>query len=73
MSLPVFARPGAQPCTGAELQEMQRKVPFVGLDIYSLAASSDAVIKFLDETDPEAAQRARQRYGCFDKCARFEH
>jgi erythromycin esterase-like protein len=48
-------------------QEVQRKVGFQGLDIYSLAASSDAVIKFLEEMDPDAAQRARGRYGCFDK------
>lgn len=47
-------------------QEVQRKVGFQGLDIYSLAASSDAVIKFLEEMDPAAAQRARGRYGCFD-------
>jgi erythromycin esterase-like protein len=48
-------------------EEVQRKVGFQGLDIYSLAASSDSVIKFLEEMDPAAAQRARGRYGCFDK------
>lgn len=37
-------------------------------DIYSLSSSSDAVIKFLERVDPDAAGRARKRYGCFDKC-----
>jgi erythromycin esterase-like protein len=50
---------------------VERKVGFQGLDIYSLAASSDAVIKFLEETDSAAAVRARGRYGCFDKWACF--
>lgn len=43
--------------------------PNVQQDIYSLASSTDAVIKFLEERDPEAAKRAQKRYGCFDKCA----
>ena len=43
-----------------------RKVGFYGLDLYSLFASIDAVIRYLEEVDPEAARRARYRYGCFD-------
>jgi erythromycin esterase-like protein len=39
---------------------------FYGLDLYSLHASMDAVIKYLNKIDPEAAQRARLRYACFD-------
>lgn len=39
---------------------------FYGLDLYSLHASMDAVIKYLNKTDPEAALRARRRYACFD-------
>ncbi|HXU83893.1 MAG TPA: erythromycin esterase family protein, partial [Polyangia bacterium] len=39
---------------------------FYGLDLYSLSASMEAVIAYLDKTDPEAARRARQRYACFD-------
>jgi erythromycin esterase-like protein len=39
---------------------------FYGLDLYSLHASMDAVIKYLNRKDPEAAQRARRRYACFD-------
>jgi erythromycin esterase-like protein len=39
---------------------------FYGLDLYSLYASIDAVLAYLDRVDPEAAARARQRYACFD-------
>jgi erythromycin esterase-like protein/predicted phosphoribosyltransferase len=46
------------------------KVGFYGLDLYSLHTSMEAVIAFLDEVDPEAAQRARQRYACFDQFGR---
>ena len=42
------------------------KVGFYGLDLYSLSSSVDAVIRYLDEVDPEAARRARSRYACFD-------
>jgi protein-L-isoaspartate(D-aspartate) O-methyltransferase len=37
---------------------------FFGLDIYSMGASIRAVIDYLDRNDPEAAQVARERYGC---------
>ncbi|HYL54763.1 MAG TPA: erythromycin esterase family protein [Gemmatimonadales bacterium] len=43
-----------------------QKVGFYGLDLYSLHASIEAVIEYLRIVDPEAAQRARARYGCFD-------
>ena len=39
---------------------------FYGLDLYSLHASIRAVLDFLDKVDPEAARRARYRYGCFE-------
>ena len=42
------------------------KVGFYGLDLYSLNASIAAVVDYLDDVDPEAARRARARYGCFD-------
>jgi erythromycin esterase-like protein len=42
------------------------KVGFYGLDLYSLHASMEAVIAYLDEVDPDAARRARERYACFD-------
>jgi erythromycin esterase-like protein len=43
-----------------------RKVGFYGLDLYSLHASIAAVLEYLDKVDPEAAQRARFRYACFE-------
>lgn len=35
-----------------------------GLDIYSMGASIEAVLAWLDDVDPEAAAVARERYGC---------
>ena len=40
---------------------------FYGLDLYSLRASMQAVLAYLDKVDPEAARRARARYSCFDR------
>ncbi len=42
------------------------KARFYGLDLYSLRASMEAVIDYLDRVDPAEAQRARERYSCFD-------
>ena len=42
------------------------KVGFYGLDLYSLHASIEAVLGYLNKIDPEAARRARYRYSCFD-------
>jgi erythromycin esterase-like protein len=42
------------------------KVRFYGLDLYSLQASMEAVIRYLDEIDPAEGRRARARYSCFD-------
>jgi erythromycin esterase-like protein len=39
---------------------------FYGLDLYSLHSSMDAVLRFLEVVDPEAAKQARERYSCFD-------
>jgi erythromycin esterase-like protein len=39
---------------------------FYGLDLYSLRESMSAVVDYLETVDPEAAARARSRYGCFD-------
>jgi erythromycin esterase-like protein len=43
-----------------------RQTGFYGLDLYSLTASMQAVVTYLDRTDPAAAERARARYACFD-------
>jgi len=45
------------------------RVGFYGLDLYSLGASMDAVIAYLDEQDPPAAARARARYECLQPYA----
>jgi erythromycin esterase-like protein len=37
-----------------------------GLDLYSLHASIQAVLAYLDQADPAAAARARARYACFE-------
>jgi erythromycin esterase-like protein len=42
----------------------QAGVGFYGLDLYSLNASMEAVVAYLDEVDPGAAARARERYEC---------
>jgi erythromycin esterase-like protein len=39
---------------------------FQGMDLYSLYASMDAVVKYLERHDPAAAERARERYACFE-------
>jgi erythromycin esterase-like protein/predicted phosphoribosyltransferase len=46
------------------------KTGFYGLDLYSLYSSMEAVVAYLDEVDPEAAERARERYACFDHFGR---
>jgi erythromycin esterase-like protein len=42
-------------------------VGFFGLDLYSLYTSAREVLRYLDANDPDAARRARFRYGCFDQ------
>ncbi|WP_017720484.1 erythromycin esterase family protein [Kamptonema formosum] len=37
---------------------------FYGLDLYSLSASIQEVLNYLDRVDPTSAKRARQRYSC---------
>jgi erythromycin esterase-like protein len=46
------------------LASEQEGVGFYGLDLYSLNASMEAVVAYLDEVDPAAAARARGRYEC---------
>jgi erythromycin esterase-like protein len=46
--------------------EAKHKVGFYGLDVYSLHGSMGAVLSYLQARDPDAARRARLRYGCFD-------
>ncbi|RZL87707.1 MAG: erythromycin esterase family protein [Variovorax sp.] len=46
---------------------VREKTGFYGLDLYSLMGSMDAVLGYFDKADPQAAQRARERYACFDQ------
>jgi len=47
--------------------EPWRKVGFYGLDLYSQHRSIGAVLAYLQRVDPAAADRARERYACFDE------
>jgi erythromycin esterase-like protein/predicted phosphoribosyltransferase len=46
------------------------KVGFYGLDLYSLYTSMEVVVAYLERVDPGAAERARERYACFDQFGR---
>ncbi len=43
-----------------------QKAGLYGLDLYSMYASIEAVLHYLESVDPEAAKRARYRYSCFE-------
>ena len=47
--------------------EQTPAVGFYGLDLYSLYASIEAVVAYLEQVDPPAAERARRRYACFER------
>jgi protein-L-isoaspartate(D-aspartate) O-methyltransferase len=40
------------------------RVGFHGLDLYSMGASIESVLRYLEDVDPDAAAVARERYGC---------
>jgi protein-L-isoaspartate(D-aspartate) O-methyltransferase len=46
------------------IQQAKKTAAFYGLDLYSLYASIDAVLAYLDRVDPPTARVARHRYGC---------
>ena len=50
----------------AHNERAERPVGFYGLDLYSLFRSIEAVIAYLKDVDPPAAERARSRFGCFE-------
>ena len=50
-------------------RDPRQQAGFYGLDLYSLFSSIQAVLAYLDRTDPQAARRARYRYACFDHAA----
>ena len=45
---------------------IERQAGIYGLDLYSLQASMEAVVAYLDRVDPAAARRAREGYACFE-------
>jgi erythromycin esterase-like protein len=47
-------------------REPQQRAGFYGLDLYSMYSSMNAVVRYLEKVDPEAARRARYRYSCFE-------
>jgi erythromycin esterase-like protein len=50
-----------------------RKVGFYGLDLYSIYTSMEEVVHYLEDVDPGAAARARERYACFGHFGRDPH
>ncbi|SAL17632.1 erythromycin esterase family protein [Caballeronia choica] len=44
----------------------EARVGVYGLDLYSMYRSADAVIRYLEQVDPEQAAMARQRYAALD-------
>src|SRR5207237_2037283 len=46
--------------------DQSSRTGFYGLDLYSLYRSMEEVISYLDTVEPDAANRARERYACFD-------
>ncbi|HEX8410410.1 MAG TPA: erythromycin esterase family protein [Thermoanaerobaculia bacterium] len=49
-----------------DAREESQRAGFYGIDLYSLFSSIEAVIGYLEQVDPAAAKRARERYSCFD-------
>jgi erythromycin esterase-like protein len=49
-----------------ERRPARQQAGFYGLDLYSLHASMNAVLEYLAKVDPDAADRARMRYRCFE-------
>ena len=50
---------------------VRSKVGFYGLDLYSMYASIDAVLEYLDRIDPAAAAQARRHYECLEIYAEY--
>jgi erythromycin esterase-like protein len=50
-------------------RDYEHMAGFYGLDLYNMSMSMRAVIDFLEEEDPEAAQVAKTRYGCLEPWA----
>ncbi len=53
-------------CFNTKSKNLKSAVGFYGIDLYSLSASQEAVLCYLESVDPDYAARARLRYQCFD-------
>jgi protein-L-isoaspartate(D-aspartate) O-methyltransferase len=53
-----------------ESRPQEQMAGFYGLDLYNLGGSIRAVIDYLDDVDPEAAEVARERYACLQPYAK---
>lgn len=49
-----------------QVRDPARRIGFYGLDLYSLHHSMRLVVRYLEQADPPAAGRARERYSCID-------
>jgi erythromycin esterase-like protein len=49
-----------------QIADAHRRCGFYGMDLYSLHASIQEVLKYLERIDREAAKRARYRFSCFE-------
>lgn len=49
-----------------KISDETHQVGFYGLDLYSMQSSIEAVLAYLETVDPKAAERAVERYACFD-------
>jgi erythromycin esterase-like protein len=49
-----------------QLPQSSAKTGFYGLDLYSLHASMEAVLRYLEKVNPNAAKQARAHYASFD-------
>lgn len=47
-------------------RDYEDQVGVYGFDLYSMHSSMNSVISYLDDVDTEAADRARERYSCFE-------
>ncbi len=48
------------------LPPFETKAGVYGMDLYSLHSSIDSVVHYLEKVDPTAAEKARERYSCFE-------
>src|SRR5438094_7061371 len=53
-----------------DIDRRRAPVGLYGMDLYSLHASIEAVLKCLKKVDLESATRSKMRYYCFDHCSR---